>query len=200
MVCARWESHEVSVAESDFDKESHFWGDKPAAYDRQLHRVVVTPPPADMTLMSMWRGRIFYALAEAAIHRDLRVAAPPWLRVGLCTCMDAAGRTGEGASAGHPALIAALEAKTAPMGHKSLKTLLRLNDAAFILAESPDMQIQAWGYTHMMIFGKGSVPNIYRRWIRALEKAGKKVPKFDLKKYKRTKSDLKKHVAKLWGQ
>ena len=189
------------VSAKSFTEQSHFFGDPPVAYDRSRRVVVVTPPPKDSrSRMEMWRGRLYAALTENILHRDVQASVPPWFRAGLMTCMDAAGRSGKGADQPHPAFVDRLVVLVDTDAHKSLPDVLKMTEADVLLADKPEMRILAWGYTHLMIFGKGSLGGLYKRWKKALSKAYEKAPEFDLKKYVKSKEDLKKHVFKHWGR
>jgi hypothetical protein len=188
----------IVVAEDDgFPETSHGFGEKPAAYDRSTCAVVTLAPPSLKENVPMWRGRFYAALAEACLHRDLKVAPPPWLLAGLTACMDAAGRTGKGPAEGNPALVKLLDLKTATDSHMSLKRVLALTHTDMVT--DPKNLTMAWGYTHLMNFGGGTLASTYKKWTRALAKAKGRIPPFDLKKYDRAKEDLKRHVFKLWG-
>ena len=177
---------------------SHGFGEKPAAYDRLTCAVVTLPQPSLKANVPLWRGRLYGALGEAALHRDLKVAPPAWLLAGLTACIEAAGRTGKGPDAGHPGLVKLLELKTATDSQMPLKQVLRLTHTD--MATDPKNLTMAWGYTHLMNFGGGTLASTYKKWRRALAKAKTGLPKFDLKKYDRAEEDLKRHVFKLWGK
>jgi len=192
---------EIVVASEDkFAETSHFFGDPPVAYDRSRRMIVATPPPKSAEQLVMWRGQLYSALAENLLHRDLKVAAPTWWRAGVMTCMDAAGRSGKGPDEPHPAFVERLVVITDTDAHKPLSEIFAMTEAEFLLADSPDMRIQAWGYTHLMIYGRGTLASLYKRWKKALVKATGKAPKFDLKKYDKAQKDLKKHVFQRWGR
>jgi len=190
--------HIVITDADSFPETSHGFGEKPAAYDRLTCAVVTLAPPSLKANVPMWRGRLYAALAEAALHRDLKVAPPAWLLAGLTACMDAAGRTGKGPAEGNPALVKLLELKTATDSHTPLKQVLALTYTDMVT--DPKNLTMAWGYTHLMNFGGGTLTSTYKRWVRALAKAKGRVPVFDLKKYDRAEADLKRHVFKLWGE
>ncbi len=187
----------LSDADSFPDKSSGF-GEKPAAYDRLRCAVVTMPPPSLKENVPLWRGRLFAALGEAALHRDLNVPPPPWLLAGLTACIEAAGRTGKGPNAGHPGLVKLLDLKTSTDLQMPLKDVLRLGYAD--MAIDPKNLTMAWGYTHLMNFGGGTLASTYKKWSKALAKAKTKVPELDLKKYDRAEEDLKRHVFKHWGK
>ncbi|MFB3065347.1 MAG: hypothetical protein ACE10D_02435 [Planctomycetota bacterium] len=69
------------VPESRFKEATQLYGELPAVYHPGLRLVVVTPPPREG--YERWRGRAYFALGEALLHRDLRVAAPAWLKEGV---------------------------------------------------------------------------------------------------------------------
>jgi hypothetical protein len=190
--------HIVITDADSFPETSHGFGEKPAAYDRLNCAVVTLPPPSLKENVPLWRGRLYGALGEAAMHRDLKVAPPAWLLAGLTACIEAAGRTGKGPNAGHPGLVKLLELKTATDSHTPLKQVFLLTHTD--MATDPKNLTMAWGYTHLMNFGGGSLASIYKKWTKALAKAKTGVPKFDLKKYDRAEEDLKRHVFKLWGK
>ncbi|MHC4550834.1 MAG: hypothetical protein ACYTEZ_18925 [Planctomycetota bacterium] len=190
--------HLVLVDAESFDDASHGFGEKPAAYDRSLCAVVTVRPPSLKGNVPLWRGRLYAALAEAALHRDLKTSVPPWLLAGLTGCMEAAGRTGKGPDEGHPALVKLLDLKTSTDAHMPLKQVLALTYAD--MRADPEHPTMAWGYTHLMLFGGGTLTGLYRKWAKALGKARGEPPPFDLKKYDRAEGDLKRHVYKHWGK
>ena len=147
----------------------------------------------------MWRGRVFWALAENALHRDVKVTVPVWLRAGLAGCMEAAGRSGKSPKEPHAAYVERLVIKTSTDGHKSLATIMSMTESDLYFADSPDARIQAWGYTHMMLFGRSPLGSLYKRWARALAKGRGIAPAFKLK-YDKDREDLKKHASKHWEQ
>lgn len=188
----------VLVADEEFKKASHYFGKKPVAYDRSTRVIVVAPRPKEESTRAYWRGRLYWALAEAALHRDLPVTAPIWLQAGLCACMEAAGRSGKSPEAPHDAYVDRLVTKTSTDAHMGLQEILEMTAADVDFAETPDKRIQAWGYVHLMLFGKSALGAMYRKWARALKKARGHTPKFDLKKFDQDKEDLKKHAFKNW--
>lgn len=190
--------HIVITDAESFPETSNGFGEKPAAYDRLTCAVVTLPRPAAKEEVPLWRGRLFAALAQAALHRDLNVAPPAWLLAGLPACMEAAGRTGKGPSAGHPGLVKLLDLKTSTDSQMPLKQVLGLTHAD--MATDPKNLTMAWGYTHLMNFGGGTLASTYKKWRRALAKAKTKVPELDLKDYDHAEEDLKRHVFKNWGK
>jgi hypothetical protein len=193
--------HIVIVEEEDFDEQSHGFGDLPVAYDRLDCAVVALPPPSDKQALPNWKGRFYAALAAASLQRDLAVAAPPWLLVGLCTCMDAAGRSGKGPDEAHPAYVQLLDTKTATDSQAKLTEVLNYTYGDVLQAETPANATMAWGYTHLLLFGRSSLSSTYRNWVKALEKRKRgEAPYFDPGKYDRAEEDLKKHVLRTWGQ
>jgi hypothetical protein len=184
--------HVVLVPEEAFAQEAHGFGEAPAAYDRHACAIVATVPPADKEALARWRGRLGTAIAEAALHRDLAVAAPPWLLAGLSACMEAAGRTGEGPSSKHFALLQPLDVeKPVPLAE-----VLGYAYTDVIQGETLTPLAMSWGYAHLMIFGKGTLKSMYTKWSRELAKATKTAPPFDLGKYAEAESELKKHVER----
>jgi hypothetical protein len=190
--------HIVVTTADTFVETSHGFGEKPAVYDRSVCAVVTLPPPSLKDNLPLWRGRLYAALAQAALHRDLKVAPPPWLLAGLTACIEAAGRTGKGPDEGHPGLVKVLELKTATDAHLPLRQVLLLTHAD--MAADPKNLAMAWGYTHLMNFGGGTLGATYKKWARVVAKAKGKAPEFDPKNYDRAEEDLKRHVAKRWGQ
>jgi len=182
--------HVVLAAANAFAEASNGFGDVPAAYDRSRCTVVAVAPPADKEEALRWRGRLCAVLAEAALHRDLAVAAPPWLLGGLAACMEAAGRTGEGPQATHFALRPKLEVES----RAKFPDVLAYSYADVLQGETLEPLALSWGYTHLMLFGKGTLKTIYVKWARDLAKATKKTPAFELGKYAEAEADLKKHV------
>jgi len=192
--------HLALVDEDDFADESNGFGDRPAAYDRARCLIVLLPPPDDEQQRALWRGRLYAALAEASMHRDLDVPAPAWLRAGLAACLDAAGRTGKSPEEAHPALVDRLETKTATDRHLKLAEVLQMTHAQFLNADDATPLMHAWGYTHLMLYGGGTLRSRYRRWIKKLEKTKDKTPDLDLEGYDDAEADLKSHVSKNWGK
>jgi hypothetical protein len=183
--------HVVLAKAETFPETAHGFGDVPAAYDRLSCAVVAIAPPADKEAAERWRGRLHAALAEAALHRDLPVAPPPWLLAGLTACMEAAGRTGEGPAAKHFALLTPLDVeKPAP-----LSDVFGYAYSDVIQGETLLPLAMSWGYTHAMLFGKGSLRTIYARWARELAKATRAAPPLDASKVD-APAELKKHVAR----
>jgi hypothetical protein len=186
------------VPEERFAAESGWFGGPPCAYDRSRRVVAILPPPPEDEGLGLWRGRLYAALAEAALHRDLPSPPPPWLRAGLLACMDAAGQSGS-PEEGHPAHASRLTSKVAADGHRTLKTVLATTNADLLGNDAPDATMYAWGYTHLFLFGKGTPSNVYRRWVKDVEK-GKETTPLDLGPYERVEQDLKEHVLKRWPQ
>jgi hypothetical protein len=184
--------HVVLVPEDSFAAAAHGFGEAPAAYDRSACVVVAVPPPGGKEEIARWRGRLWAALAEAALHRDLAVAPPPWLLGGLSACMEAAARTGEGPAAKHFALFAPLEVET----RATLKDVLAYSYSDVIQGETPGPLALSWGYTHLMLFGKGTLRSLYVKWARDLAKATRAAPPFDLGKYAEAEAELRKHVER----
>lgn len=188
---------EILVAPADgFAEASHGFGEPPAAYDRSTCLVVVAPRPDDRAMQDAWQGRVFAALAEATLHRDMAGRVPPWLRTGLAACMEAAGRSGEGPDEPHPAYVKVLDNRAATDTLLPLKDVLARTNADYFMAETLVNHAMAWGYTHLMLFGKGSLPGIYRKWKKAAEKARHGTPEFDLGDYDKGIEDLKKHIER----
>ena len=192
--------HVMIVSPDRFDAESNGFGDRPAAYDRSRCIVVALPPPGDKEAASLWRARLYGALAKAALHRDLAVAPPAWLRAGLAACMDAAGRSGKGADEANAALVEHLRGKTESDGHAELTEVFTWTTGDFERGDDPTKLAQAWGYVHLMLYGGGSLGSLYKKWIKELEKSERGVPEFDLKSYDRARDDLKQHVFRNWGK
>jgi len=191
--------HIVLTGARDFAEIAEGFGEPPCCYDPRKHTVIVVAPPVkEPAMLPGYRGRLFEALAQAALQRDLKGRAPAWLRAGLSACMDAAGRTGA-ANGPHPALAKILDNKASSESLIAPRELFAMTDADFLLAETEDHRAMAYGYMHLMLFGKGSLPGFYRRWIRLVEKAPGRLPVFDLKKYSRGEKDLAKHVQKFFG-
>ncbi|MCK6459993.1 MAG: hypothetical protein L6Q95_08885 [Planctomycetes bacterium] len=183
--------HAVLAKPEAFPEASHGFGDVPAAYDRLACAVVSVAPPDEREAQDRWRGRLFAALAEAALHRDLAVAPPPWLLAGLTACMEAAGRTGEGPAAKHFALLTPLDVeKPAP-----LSDVLAYAYSDVVAGETLSPLAMSWGYTHLMLFGKGPLRSAYAKWARELAKATKAAPPFDPGKPD-AQAELKRHVER----
>lgn len=185
--------HVLLATAGTFAETAHGFGEAPAAYDRLACVVVAVAPPAEREAAARWRGRLYAALAEAALHRDLAVAPPPWLLAGLTACMEAAGRTGEGPSAPNAALVPLVRAAATP---PPLKDVLAYAYGDVIQGESPAPLAMAWAYTHLMLFGKGTLHGIYAKWARELPKATKSAPPFDVGKYTEADAELKKYIER----
>lgn len=183
--------HVVLAKPETFAEAAHGFGDVPAAYDRLACAVVAVAPPDEREAADRWRGRLFASLAQAALHRDLPVAPPPWLLAGLAACMEAAGRTGEGPAAKHFALLTPLDVeKPAP-----LADVLAYAYSDVIEGETLSPLAMSWGYTHLMLFGKGPLRSAYAKWERELGKATRAAPPFDAGKAD-APSELKRHVER----
>jgi hypothetical protein len=183
--------HVVLAKPEAFAEAAHGFGDVPASYDRLACAVVAIAPPGDREAEDRWRGRLSAALAEAALHRDLPVAPPPWLLAGLTACMEAAGRTGEGPAAKHFALLTPLDVeKPAP-----LADVLAYAYTDVIQGETLLPLAMSWGYTHAMLFGKGPLRSAYAKWARDLAKATKAAPPFEPGRID-APAELKKHVER----
>jgi len=191
--------HVVLCGKDDFAELSSLYGEPPAAYNRMNRFVVALAPPGDDAQLAEWRGALAYAMAEATMHRDLKVAPPPWLRRGLATCMQAAGRHNSKPDGEMPALAGMLLQRIEPKMPEKLATVRGWNEGAYLIDDTSDKQAHAWGYVHFMLFGKGALPNAYKKWKKSLQKARRKLPKFDLKKYDQDAQDLQKHIVKRWG-
>jgi hypothetical protein len=186
--------HVVLARAEAFADVAHGFGEPPAAYDRLACAVVAVPPPKEAEELARWRGRLRAALAEGALHRDLEVAPPPWLLAGLASCMDASGRSGRGPDENHPALMPLLQAavdKAPP-----LPEVFAYSYGDVIQGETPGPLATSWGYTHLLLFGSGTLKSLYRKWEKDLVKATRKAPAFDLGKYTDAAADLKKHVER----
>jgi len=191
--------HVVVTTEEDFARASNYFGAAPAAYDPSACTVVIVTPPEGKDEYAMWNGQLYRALARAAIHRDFKSGVPPWIEAGLAACMDAAGRSGKGPDEANPALLPRLQLRASSDSARPLEEVFDLDANRVFRAETPDDLAVAWGYTHLMLFGKGSLGSLYKRWVKELEKAHGTWPVFDLKGYDQAAQDLKRHVEKLWG-
>ena len=192
--------HILVCAEDEFAATANRYGEVPAAYDRLSRMVVVIAPPKDAAQRADWRGALAYAITEATLHRDLRVAPPPWFRRGLAGCMQGAAR-GESKGKGSeevPVLVGRLLAKGSETVPERLAAVMAWSEGDYIADKTLDKQAAAWAYVNMMIFGKGALPNAYRKWKKSMFKANRKLPKFVLKKYDKEAEDLKAHIAKQW--
>ncbi len=193
--------HVRGCTEENFIAFSNRFGEPPVVYDRLARMIVVIAPPKDKTKRAAWKGALAYAFAEATLHRDLRATPPPWFRRGLASCMEAAARSdGKGKGSEEvPVLVGRLLAKGSEATPERLKTVLAWSEGDYIRDETLDKQATAWAYTHLMLFGKGTVPSTYKKWKKSMFKANRRAPKFVLKKYDKEAQDLKAHIAKQWG-
>ncbi|HEX5136742.1 MAG TPA: hypothetical protein VFY93_07215 [Planctomycetota bacterium] len=181
--------HILLASPAAFADTAHGFGEVPAAYDRAACTVVAVPPPAGKEEHERWRARLYAALAEAALHRDLPFA-PPWLLAGLTACMDAAGRTDGGPGAKHAAFLPLLDQDKA-----SLDQVLAYSYRDVLEGETPLPAAMSWGYLHLMLFGKGPARGVYAKWARELAKAEKTAPAFDPGKVD-MQAELKKHLER----
>jgi len=186
------------VAPDAFAAESHTFGAPPATYDLFSRRVVVVAPPDAKDALEMWQGRLWAAVTHAVLHRDVPAGTPPWLRTGLTALMETAGRTGRGADEPHPVFAEVLGAKALTDPMTPLESLVQLTNADFMNAESVDPQVTSWGYCHLIMFGRSTLSNIYKRWRSDLEKATAAAPPLDLTKYAGSADELKKYALKHW--
>jgi len=183
--------HILVTRRGAFADASHGFGEMPAAYDRLACAVVVVPPSSGKEEEARWRGRLYAALAAGALHRDLDVAAPPWLLAGLTACMDAAGRSGGGPDARHYALVAPLEAADpAP-----LADVFKYAYSDVIQGETLTPLAMSWGYAHLMLFGRGTIRGLYVKWARELAKATRTAPELDVSRVD-AQAELKKHIER----
>jgi hypothetical protein len=183
--------HIVLVPQDGFADASHGFGDVPAAYDRLTCAVVAVPPPADKEEALRWRGRVYAAIAEAALHRDLPVAPPAWLLGGLTACMESAGRTGEGPAAPHFALLKPLDVEKPA----SLNDVFAYTYADVMRGETLTPLAMSWGYLHVMLFGKSPLHALYAKWARELAKAKGTAPPLDVSKID-AETELKRHIER----
>ncbi|MEE8105092.1 MAG: hypothetical protein V3T86_06115 [Planctomycetota bacterium] len=189
------------VAADAMEEESHHFGTEHATYDMSRQMVVATAPPDDGETLATWRGRLYVALARAMQHRDLPVPPPAWYREGVLACIEAAGRSGGDARAGHPELLEMLQTRVTAETVVGFANVIAWTNKDFAEAEKPDLRATAWGYTHLMHYGRGSMATQFKRWIKTYTaKKNKTVPEFDVAKFKNDKKELKKHLAKAFGE
>jgi len=191
--------HVTVCSADDFAGTASLFGEPPAVYDRQNRMVVVTPPPSDDAKRAEWRGALDYALTEATLHRDLKVAPPPWLRRGLASCMRSSGLQKGKPNGEVPALVGMLMQRTGQKLPEKLAAVQGWTEGDYLRDETSDKQAHAWGYVHLMLYGKGGLPNAYKKWKKSLLKANRRVPKFDPGKYKKDAEDLQAFVEKRWS-
>ena len=72
-----------------------------------------------------------------------------------------------------------------------------MTETDLYFAESPEKLVQAWGYMHLMLYGKSSLGAKYKRWARALAKARGVTPAFK-PEYEKDQADMKRHAFKHW--
>jgi len=188
--------HVVLSNESEFRELSGYFGEPPAQYDRARRCVTVLPPPNDGA--AEWRGAVYRAFAEAMLHRDLTVAPPPWFRRGLADCLRAAGAAGE-AEGEIPEYVGRLQQRAGESKPDPLPAVLGWSEGDFRSDASLDKAAHAWGYLHLMKFGRGSLSSDYKKWQKSLEKARNTAPAFSSKKADEAPAELAGHVAKTWG-
>ncbi|MHC4955704.1 MAG: hypothetical protein ACYTGZ_17775 [Planctomycetota bacterium] len=192
--------HALICANDEFAGFSNLFGEPPAVYDRLTRTVVAVTPPKEEKALAEWKGALDSAFAEALLHRDVNRRLPAWMRRGLASCMFASGRTGGKPNGEVPALAGILLQRTEAKLPDNLGVVFGWPEGDYLRDDSRVKQAHAWGYVHLMLFGKGGVPNAYKKWKKALLKSKNRVPKFDLKKYKNAREDLLAHVAKNWGE
>ncbi|MFQ5845677.1 MAG: hypothetical protein ACE5JG_11890, partial [Planctomycetota bacterium] len=139
-----------------------------------------------------------FSLAAAVLHRDLQVPAPAWVREGVCACLEAAGRTGKGADTRHPALAPILMRNLHAQSETTLDQLTAVSPREFYGDDGPRWRAMAWGYVHLMRFGRGPLPTLFKRWRRELERATGRVPPFPTDKVKSDVEELRKHARRRW--
>jgi len=191
--------HVLVSSEKEFTGHSSMFGEPPAVYNRQERIVVVTPPGADEAKRAEWRGALDAALAEALLHRDLKVAPPPWFRRGIASCMRSSGLHGAKPDGEIPALVGMLIQRTGQKAPERLATVLAWTEGDYLRDDTADKEAHAWGYVHMMMYGKGGLPNAYKKWRKSLLKATRKTPSFNTGKYEKDAEDLQALIAKRWG-
>jgi hypothetical protein len=191
--------HLIVCAEEDFAGTSSFFGEPPAAYNRQSCIVVTVPPPSDDAARDEWRGALDAALTEAVLHRDLKAAPPPWFRRGVASCMRSSGLRKGKPDAEVPALVGILVQRTGDKLPERLATVMAWTEGDYLRDDSSEKQAHAWGYVHMMLFGKGALPNAYKKWRKSMLSATKRAPAFDVGKYDKDAEDLQAFVSKSWG-
>jgi len=188
------------VAAAAMQEKSHHFGTKHATYDMSRQMIVATTPPEDADALAAWRGRLYMALARGLQHRDLPVPPPAWYRVGVLACMEAAGRSGGEARGPHPELLEMLRTRIAADTVVGFANVIAWTNKDFAESEKADLRATAWGYTHLMHYGRGSMATQFKRWIKAYSaKKNKTVPEFDVAKFKNDKKELLKHLAKAFG-
>lgn len=185
------------VAPEAFAEASTHFGEPPAVYDPLAHRVVVVPPPPGEESV-IWRGLLLSAVTENALHRDLPVRLPAWHRKGLAACMEAAGRSGGSAEEPNPVLIDTLRGLAADGKLVPWRELAACDEEQFAAAETPALRACAWGYVHLMLFGKGAVPLQYKAYAKALVAARGKTPAYD-PRTARMEEELKAHVERAFA-
>jgi len=187
----------ILSSDAAFGEMSNHFGAAPAAYDRSRRCVVATPPPAEKP--DAWRGAIYAAFAEALLHRDLKVAAPPWFRRGFCSCLRAAGLSDGDPEAEVPEFVGRLQLRVGGNLPEPTASLWQWTDADYRADETLDKPAHAWGYVHRMVFGKGALATTYKKWVKALAKARNTAPPFQLKKPEDARAELADYIAKHWS-
>ncbi|MHC4451278.1 MAG: hypothetical protein ACYS0E_14260 [Planctomycetota bacterium] len=186
----------VVCAREDFAEDSNHFGRQPAAYDRGNRCVVVTPMPSKKP--EPWRGALYAAFAEACLHRDLKAPPPPWFRLGLAACLRAAGQSDGKASAEIPEYAGRLQQRLGSNTPETIARVAKWTEGNFRRDATLDKGAHAWGYVHLMLFGKGKVAGTYKKWKKALAKARNSAPPFKPKKSDGA-AELKAHIEKEWG-
>ncbi|MHC4941133.1 MAG: hypothetical protein ACYTHK_19530 [Planctomycetota bacterium] len=188
--------HVVLAAAEDFGPSSSYFGAAPAVYDRASRCIVATPMPKEK--VEEWRAALYAAFAEACLHRDLKAQPPVWYRRGLVSCMYAAGLSGGKPDAEIPEYAGRLTQRLGASNPETIMKVWKWTEGDFRKDPTVDRRAHAWGYVHLMLFGKGKVAGAHKKWKKQLPKARNKPPPFVLKGSDGA-SDLKAHIEKKWG-
>ena len=190
--------HALVCPEGEFAATANLFGEPPAAYDRLTRIVVVVPPPSEDAPRAAWRGAVDAAFTEAILHRDLNVPAPAWFRRGLAHCMRSSGLQNGKPDGAVPALVGVLAERAGDKPPEPLATVLAWTEGDFLRDDSSEKAAHAWGYTHLMLYGRGGLPNAYKKWRKSLLKANRKTPAFKVGKYEKDAADLQAYIQKHW--
>jgi len=188
--------HVVLCGADGFKEASSYLGAPPAAYDRARRCVAIAGSPGEKP--EAWRGAVYAAFAEALLHRDLKAAPPPWFRRGLADCLRAAGATGE-VDGEIPEYLGRLQQRVGTNLPEPIEAVCAWSENDFRTDQTLDKPAHAWGYVHLMLFGKGALPTDFKKWSKALAKARNTAPPFQPKKPGEARNELQEHVAKRWS-
>jgi len=191
--------HLLVVATDDFSSRSDGFGAAPACYNPRTNLVVVAAPPPEKDRRGNWTGQLFFALAHAALDRDLGARCPPWLRWGLAACFEAAGRAGGRPDAAHPVYADLVVQKASAESLPTLAQVAGYTHADFLGGDAAERIAFAWAFTHAMAHGRGEPRSVFRRWLKTLEDRDEPtVPPIEAQDPGDFAEDVARHVEREW--